>query len=206
MTTSEWTSLVVELQALAQTSLYYRDNVYDSERFARVREISAIMLSQLSDEPLEKVEGVFCSDSGYTTPKVCTRAAVFEDGKILLVRESTSGLWALPGGWNDVTVTPGENAVKEVREEAGIEAVCERPIAILDRNRNHFPRYPYSIVNLFFLARPVGGAFVPNQETEEAGYFSIDEIPPLDTHKTTMDEIEMCFQAASDPNWKVLFD
>ena len=46
-----------------------------------------------------------------------TRAAVFSEGKILLVREN-DGRWALPGGWCDVNQSVGENTAKEVFEEA----------------------------------------------------------------------------------------
>jgi 8-oxo-dGTP pyrophosphatase MutT (NUDIX family) len=55
------------------------------------------MLVSPSGLPLEKVEELFCNESGYQTPKIDTRAAIIEDGKILLVQES-DGRWALPGG------------------------------------------------------------------------------------------------------------
>ena len=54
-----------------------------------------------TDEPVERVRNLFCNESGYQTPKIETRAAIFEDGKILLVREN-DGLWSLPGGWADI--------------------------------------------------------------------------------------------------------
>lgn len=51
-----------------------------------------------SEIPLNKVKDLFCSDVSYQTPKIDTRAAIFKDGKILLVHEA-NGTWALPGGW-----------------------------------------------------------------------------------------------------------
>ena len=44
-------------------------------------------------------------------PKLDTRAAVFQDGKILLVKEN-NGTWSLPGGWVDVDVSVHDNIIK----------------------------------------------------------------------------------------------
>ena len=41
---------------------------------------------------------LFCGETGYQTPKLDTRAAIFKDNKILLVHEK-NGTWSLPGGW-----------------------------------------------------------------------------------------------------------
>lgn len=122
-----WLDWAVELQSLAQAGLYYGKDVFDRERYARIREIAAEMVSCQSELPLERVRDLFCNETGYQTPKLDTRAAIVQDGKILLVRE-TDGRWSLPGGWCDVNVSVGENAVKEVREEAGLDVVAERPI------------------------------------------------------------------------------
>ena len=59
------------------------------------------MLSYKTDIPIDKIKTLFCNESGYQTPKLDTRAVIFKDEKILLVREN-NGLWSLPGGWVDV--------------------------------------------------------------------------------------------------------
>ena len=61
-----------------------------------MREIAAQMISDISDVPLEKVKNLFCNETGYQTPKIDTRAAIFNDGKILLVHENNSTR-SLPG-------------------------------------------------------------------------------------------------------------
>ena len=111
-----WLDWIVELQSLAQAGLAYGKDVYDLERYTRIREITAQMLGDLSALPVETVQGLFCNETGYQTPKIDTRAAIFEGEKILLVQEK-DGRWSLPGGWCDVNVSVGENAAKEVREE-----------------------------------------------------------------------------------------
>lgn len=105
------TGYAVELQSLAQAGLHYGKDVYDRERYERIREIAAEMIALKTELPLETVRTLFCSDYGYQTPKVDTRAAVFRDGKILLVHEA-DGRWSLPGGWCEVTMSPVDNTVK----------------------------------------------------------------------------------------------
>ena len=99
-----WIEWAIELQSLAQAGLTYGKDVYDKERYERIREISAEMMANISDLPLDKVKGLFCNESGYQTPKIDTRAAIFQDNKILLVHEN-NGAWSLPGGWCDVNVS-----------------------------------------------------------------------------------------------------
>ena len=109
-----WLKWAIELQSIAQAGLTYGKDIYDHERYERIREISAEIISYMSDISLEKVKDLFCNESGYQTPKLDTRAAIFEDGKILLVREN-NGKWSLPGGWCDVNVSVRENTAKEVK-------------------------------------------------------------------------------------------
>ena len=195
----------VELQSLAQAGLTYGKDVYDRERYTRIREIAAEMMAVLSDLPIEKVEHLFCNETGYQTPKIDTRAAIFEAGKILLVQENDTR-WSLPGGWCDVNVSVGENTAKEVREEAGLEVAPERLIAVQDRARHNQPPYAYGVCKIFVLCRNLGGAFLPNSETLQARYFSLDELPPLAEEKNTAEQIALCFAAAADPHWVTQFD
>ena len=120
MTNEKWLNWAIELQALAQAGLFYGRDVYDIERFQRIRDIAAEMLADRTELPPDTVRGLFCNETGYQTPKIDTRAAVFRDGKILLVQEK-DGLWALPGGWCDVLESVRSNTEKEVREEAGLD-------------------------------------------------------------------------------------
>ena len=86
----KWLQWAVELQSLAQAGLTYGKDAYDLERYQRIREIAAEIISHMADIPVETVTGLFCSESGYQTPKLDTRAAIFQEGKILLVRDRKS--------------------------------------------------------------------------------------------------------------------
>ena len=96
-----WLKWAIEIQSLAQTGLAYTKDIFDKERYERLREISAEMLAEKTGVSTEKVQDLFCNETGYQTPKLDTRAAIFEDNKILLVHEN-NGTWSLPGGWCDI--------------------------------------------------------------------------------------------------------
>ncbi len=200
-----WLDWAIELQALAQAGLFYSKDIYDIERFQRIREIAADMLVSPSGLPADRVKDLFCGETGYQTPKLDTRGAVFREGKILLVQEK-NGLWSLPGGWVDVDLSVGENTVKEVKEEAGLDVACRSIIAVQDRKKHNPEIYAYNICKVFVLCDLLGGEFRENSETIAIGWFSMDDLPPLSENKTTKEQIRMCFDALHAEHWDTLFD
>lgn len=203
--TSPWLDWAVELQAMGQAGLTYSEDPFDRERFQRLRDIAAEMLSYKTELPLETVKDLFCRETGYQTPKLDTRAAIIQDGKILLVRENT-GKWSLPGGWVDVNVSVMENVVKEAREEAGLEVAPWRVVAVQDREKHNRPVYAWKVCKIFVLCTVVGGEFQSNIETTASEYFSLDELPPLAEEKTTEEQIRMCFDAYRAGTWETVMD
>lgn len=201
----KWLQWAVELQSLAQAGLFYCKDKYELERYERIREISAEMLSYKTEIPLEKVKDLFCSDEGYQTPKIDTRAVIFKEGKILLVHEA-NGTWSLPGGWVDVNVSVMENTIKEVREEAGLDVTVKRIIAVQDREKHNLPIYAYKVCKIFMQCEVKDGEFVPNIETTGFAYFGVDELPCLAEEKNNREQIEMCFRAMDSEMWETLYD
>ena len=164
------------------------------------------MINEKSDIPLDKVKDLFCCETGYQTPKLDTRAAIFKNGKILLVHEN-NGTWSLPGGWCDVLESVESNTLKEIREETGLEARAVRLISVQDRKKHNKPIYAYGVCKVFVLCEVIGGKFEENIETTEIRYFSADELPEnLAEEKTSREQIEMCFEAYADDNWQTQFD
>lgn len=194
-----------ELQSLAQAGLYYGHDAFDKERYQRIRDISAEMMAERTALPLDKVKDLFCDEAGYQTPKIDTRAAIIDDGKILLVRER-DGRWSMPGGWCEYDLSPVENTVKEAKEEAGLDIIVDRLVAVQDRDRHNTPTYAYKIIKLFYLCHAVSGAFAENLETSESRYFSMAELPDLAEEKCSAEQVRMCFDAAQSNAWDVQFD
>lgn len=193
----QWLEWAKELQFIAQAGLTYTKDLFDKERFERIREISAEIMSLQSKLPLSEIKDLFCNETGFQTPKLDTRAAIFKDNKILLVEEN-DGTWSMPGGWVDVMETVKSNTVKEVKEEAGLDVDAVRVIALHDRNLHNQPPYAYNVCKVFVLCKVKGGCFHPNIETVGSGYFSLDELPPLSVDKNSYQQIEMCFIARSE--------
>lgn len=202
----KWLKWAIEIQSLAQAGLTYTDNVYDIERYERLREIAAEIIEEKSNISLEKVKDLFCNENGYQTPKIDTRAAIFKDEKILLTHEN-NGTWSLPGGWCDVLESVASNTIKEVKEETGLDVEIIKIIAVQDRNKHNKPIYAYGVCKIFVLCNVIGGEFIENIETTEIKYFSLDEIPNnLAEEKTNNEQIEMCFKAYKDEKWQTQFD
>lgn len=201
----KWLQWAVELQSIAQAGLHYTKDKYDEERFERIREISAEMISYKTEIPIEKVKDLFCNEKGYQTPKLDSRAAIFKDNKILLVQEN-NGTWSLPGGWVDVDVSVKENVIKEVKEEAGLDVTADYIIAVQDRDKHNLPIYAYKICKIFIFCTVIGGEFQTNIETIDSKYFGLDELPNLAEEKITKEQISMCFDALNSEHWTTLFD
>ncbi|KAK8837260.1 hypothetical protein M9Y10_036690 [Tritrichomonas musculus] len=201
----KWLQWAVELQSIAQAGLHYTKDKFDEERFERIREISAEMISYKTEIPIEKVKDLFCNEKGYQTPKLDSRAAIFKDNKILLVQEN-NGTWSLPGGWVDVDVSVKENVIKEVKEEAGLDVTADYIIAVQDRDKHNLPIYAYKICKIFIFCTVIGGEFQTNIETIDSKYFGLDELPNLAEEKITKEQISMCFDALNSEHWTTLFD
>lgn len=185
--------------------MYGRDP-YDKERYEELRLIAAEMVSERTDIPVVKIQDLFCNEEGYQTPKIDTRAAIFRDGKILLVHEN-NGTWSLPGGWCDVNQSVASNVIKEAKEETGLDVLAQRLIAVQDWRRHNVCNYAYGVVKIFVLCGILGGAFEENIETTEIRYFGREELPDrLAVEKTTREQIELCFDAYNDKDWVTLFD
>ena len=196
-----WLKWAMEIQSIAQAGLAYTDNVYDIERYERLREISAEMIAEKSNISLEKIKDLFCNETGYQTPKIDTRAVIFKDDKILLVHEN-NGTWSLPSGWCDVLESVKSNTIKEVKEETGLNIKATKVIALQDRNKHNEPIYAYGICKIFIMCEVIDGEFTENIETTEIKYFSLNELP----ENCTREQVEMCFKAYNDKKWQVQFD
>lgn len=202
----KWLDFAIRIQSIAQAGLLYGKDQYDKERYGELRKIAAEMISEKTDISVEKVYDLFCNETGYQTPKVDTRAAVFMDDKILLVHEN-NGTWSMPGGWCDVDQSIASNTEKEVKEEAGFTVKAEKLIAVQDWRKHNVTNYAYGVVKAFVMCRYESGNFEENIETTEIAFFGKDELPDhLAVEKCTKEQILMCFEAYENPEMPTLFD
>lgn len=179
---------IQRLRAIAQTGMAFHPPVYDRERYEELLELASEMAATRAD--LSHDETV--SDAlyakwrseirpgvpGYVTPKVGIGAVVFNPRDELLLIERPSHYWLFPTGWADVGYTPAEVAVKEVREETGLDVSPTRLIAVYDiRNliEHDMQMHFYSLI--FYCKLNGGEIRVRPHEALQAGFFARDALP-----------------------------
>ena len=199
-------SIAKRIQALSQAGLAYSKCQYDIERYKELREISIKIMSIISSLEIESIRDLFADETGYQTPKVDIRAVIFKDKRILLVKEKNDKLWALPGGWADVGVSPGENAKKEVKEEAGLDVIPRRVLAILDKEFHDHPPSMYHTYKIFFLCEIISGELKTGLETEAVNFFSEQNLPKLSVNRNTESQIKLMFELGSRSKQETVFD
>ena len=130
----------------------------------------------LMTKPIEGRRRPMCPECGfviYLDPKVAAGVIVPVDGRIVLVRraiEPSLGKWVFPGGYVDRGEPTDVAAVREAREECGLEVQTEGLVGVFS-----YPDVP--VVLVVYEARCVGGELQGNHEVQEIGTFSPSEIP-----------------------------
>jgi ADP-ribose pyrophosphatase YjhB (NUDIX family) len=202
-----WLLIARELRAIAQTGLTFTADRFDRQRYQRLRELAATLLALGSGGDAAHIHGILRADSGYATPKVDVRGAVFVEGRVLMVREISDGKWTLPGGWADVNQSAAECVVREIAEESGFEAKALKLAAVRDYQKSgHPPRNVDSIYKMFFICEIIGGTARPSDETSEVAFFARNALPPLSLGRVTAAQIERMFQHAERPQLATDFD
>jgi len=208
MNEPEWLAWAREIQAIAQTGLSFAHAGYDHDRYLALQHLAARIVAARSGGDPSHLADLFGRETGYATPKVDVRGAVFRDNSILMVRESMDdGRWTLPGGWADVNLTPSENVVKEVREESGFEVRVRKLAAVWDRTRQGHTAQIFQAYKLFFVCDIIGGAAATSSETSEVAFFAEDAIPAdLSLPRTLPRQITRMFAHDRDSTLPTEFD
>lgn len=197
---------VQRLAAIAQSGLTFSPGVYDRLRYEEIRRLAAEMASYDHGD-VEAVDALFASDTGYATPKLICRGAVFdESGRILLVRETADGLWTPPGGWIDVGESPASAVAREVREESGYEVRVTKLAALFDKHRHDHPPAPHHAYLVYFLCEPLGQEPAASVEVSEAGWFAEDRLPPLSPGRCSLGQVRRMFEHHRRPDLPTDFD
>lgn len=130
----------------------------------------------------------------YTPPKHFVSAAtiVLNDKKeILLIKGPIRG-WEMPGGIVEEGESLKEAAIRETKEESGIEVEVLEFCGI-------FQNVNKSICNTLFLAKPTGGRLTTSPESLEIGFFPIEQALKMITIENFRQRIEYCLDSRKHP-------
>ncbi len=209
---SQWLEWTRTLQAISQIGLHYAQDPFDLDRYRQVLDIAIRMLAANTDMAPETIRGMFDTQTGYATPKIDVRGAVFRNNRLLMVREKLDeGRWSLPGGWVDVNDAPHDAVEREILEETGYRARATKLLGVYDRNQHGHPPYLFHTYKLFFmceLLQDMPGEVSHTHETYGTQFLSEADIPlqDLSTVRVTAWEINRAFEHYHQPGLPTDFD
>lgn len=207
MTAKEQLDTIKRIKAIAETGLVFAEGAYDKERYEELRAISLKLMAEIAEVPFEKLDSFYLPTLDYPTPKVDVRGFVInEKDQILLAKESVDSKWTIPGGWADIGNTPTEVAIREIKEETGLDAKIVRLLAIYDKQRHQHPAEPYYIYKLMFHCKVVGGELEPGFDMLGADWFSLDALPPLSEERILLTQLKQLYKMVKNNDLHVYTD
>jgi 8-oxo-dGTP pyrophosphatase MutT (NUDIX family) len=125
-----------------------------------------------------------------------------DQDRVLLIRRTDNGLWAIPGGAQDVGEYIAETAVRETREEAGIDVEVTGVVGIYS-NPHHVMAYSDGEVrqqfSICFRAIYLRGAPTPSDESSEVRWVKLAELDTLPIHPSMRLRIRHGYENRAHP-------
>lgn len=193
---------IIKMQSIAKIGLVFSRDPYAIENYKEINDLSLKMLENFNDVKFDR--NSYFSRDIYPTPNVSNRTFIFnKKGQLLLVKESATQTWSVPGGWCDLYDSPKDAALAEVSQEAGVDVNISRLVAILNRTpfkkSTSVPEYV-----IVFEAHMDEECFHNHtHETDAVSFFDVDKLPVM-SNKLSMDEITRIIDACK--NNKTIFD
>jgi 8-oxo-dGTP pyrophosphatase MutT (NUDIX family) len=168
-----------ELRAISTMGLYYAKTEYDTERYQHVLSVALGLLANLEERPFEEIKREFIEDNWlHMSPASGAEALIVRDKKIMLIKRSDNGLWAFPGGLVEVGETLAEAAVRELREETGIQAQVTKLLGIFDSRLWHSKTKAH-LFHAVFLAETTNLIPQTSSEATDIDFFGENDLPKL---------------------------
>ena len=193
---------ILKIQAIAKIGLTYSKDPYAIDNYKEINELSKKFLEDFTDTKIDRPN--YFEKDVYPTPNISVRTVIFnkDKTKILMVRESATHEYSLPGGWCDLYDSPSVAAKKECLQEAGAEVELVQLVAITDRTPFKRPGTIPEYVIVF--EGKIKEMHEEHQyETDDVGFFELDHLPVI-SRKTSETELRRFIDAAKEN--RVIFD
>ena len=116
-----------------------------------------------------------CSETVFVDPKVAVAVVASDGGRILMVKRAIDpmmGRWSLPAGYVDRGEEVEEAAIREVREETGVEVRLDSLLGV-------YSRQGAPVILIVYAATITAGVATPGEEAQDVGFFNVDEMPEM---------------------------
>ncbi len=132
----------------------------------------------------------------------CTVFVLDDTGRVLLIRRTDNSLWAIPGGAQDLGESIAETAVRETREESGIDVEVIGVVGIYT-NPNHVMAYSDGEVrqqfSICFRARYLDGHPTPSRESSQVRWVAREDLDGLEIHPSMRLRIDHGYAHRTEP-------
>lgn len=202
MDSKEFYDFLLKVQSISKIGLIYSKDPYAITNYKEINDLSTRYLEDFVNVKFDR-PNYFKRDI-YPTPNVSVRTVILnnEKTKVLMVKEVNLQAYSLPGGWADLYDSPSKTAYNECMQEAGANIEIVRLVGITDRtpfkNPTSIPEYV-----IIFEARLVGELQEHEYETDDVGWFDVNNLP-LISKKTSKQELDRFIKAAI--NGETIFD
>lgn len=169
---------LIKIQSIAKIGLKYSKDPYALTNYKEINDLTMKMLEDFLQIEFDRPN--YFSRDIYPTPSVSVRTIIFNEdrSKVLMVREVNTKTYSLPGGWADLYDSPSQTAKNECSQEAGADIDIKRLVGIISLTPfNSGVTVPEYVV--VFEANIVGELHEHEYETDEVGFFPVDQLPEL---------------------------
>ena len=193
---------LIKVQAISKIGLIYSKDPYAITNYKEINELSRQFLEDFENVKFDRPN--YFSKEIYPTPNVSVRTVILNNDrtKVMMVREVALGTYSLPGGWADLYDSPSKTAKNECSQEAGADVEIVRLVGVLDRTPfKSSASIPEFVI--VFEGKLLGDLHEHEYETDDVGWFDIDNLPEV-SRKTSKEELLRMILAARDN--KTIFD
>ncbi len=174
---SELSKITDDIKIITDTGRENYLNPYIERHYETTSGLCSEINSILENKPLI-LSTDFRDVSDFTAPLIGAEAAVFRNGKLLLIQRHDDGLWAVPGGANDIGNTLAETALRELEEETRLRGKIIRLLGIFD-SRLWGSKLKKQIYHVIFEVESEEEEPEKTIEARDYRFFGKDELPPL---------------------------